>query len=76
MAKRQFDHTGHPCEAHNVADNFWYYVQKDGLTVCQFSRGQNTEVGVIPWRLVKLALSDHEKAKERRRAVSTPSNPQ
>lgn len=75
MAKRQFDHTGHPCEPHHVDDNFWYYVQKDGLTVCQYLKGHNTEVGVIPWRLVKLALSDHEKAKGRRGRVGGSGKP-
>lgn len=71
-SRRKFDITGHPCESHNVSDNFWYYVQKDGLTVCQFSRGHTTEVGVIPWRLVKLALADHEKAKVRPGDVGGP----
>lgn len=66
MGRRQFDYTGHPCEPHRVDDNFWYYVQKHGLTVCQHRAGRNAEVGIIPWRLVKLALADHEKAEERR----------
>lgn len=71
MAKRKFDVTGHPCESTNLSKNIWFYVQKDGVVFCSYggSAGNPTEVVTMPWRLVKRALADHEKAKGRRRHV-------
>jgi hypothetical protein len=66
MTRRKFDYTGHPCEPHHVTDNIWFYVQKDGMTVCNYVAGHNGEVAVIPWRMIKRAIADHEKAMERR----------
>ena len=68
MSKRKFDFTGHPCESHDVTKDVWYYVQKDGLTLCHRVGGQTGEIVVIPWRKIKRALDDHAKAKDRRHA--------
>lgn len=75
MSKRKFDTQGHPCAPINLNDRFWFYVQKDGLVCCSYTSGNPTEVAIIPWRLVKRALADHEKAKDRFAHVGGQSKP-
>lgn len=75
MAKRVFDHLGYPCEPVNLGDKFWFYAQKEGMVCCSYTRGNPTEIAIIPWRIVKRALSDREKAKGRRRAVGEARKP-
>lgn len=64
--RRKFDYAGYPCEPHDVTDDVWYYVQKDGVTLCHRVKGQPGEITVIPWRMVKRALADRENANARR----------
>lgn len=67
MSRRKFDYTGHPCEPQDLSDNAWFYAQKDGIVICCRTRsGDPSELAVMPWQMVKRALADHEKAKERR----------
>lgn len=68
MRRRKFDYTGHPRESTNLNDNIWFYVQKGGVVFCAYggSVGNPTEVVTMPWRMVRRALADHEKAKERK----------
>jgi len=65
VRRRKFDITGHPCQSHDVTKDVWYYVQKEGLTLCHRARGQ-IDIIVIPWRKIARALDDHAKAKDRR----------
>ena len=70
MAKRDFDYLGYPCEPTSLNENAWFYVQKEGILVCTHRGvGNPTEQAIIPWRLVKKALADHEKAKGRKALV-------
>lgn len=66
MTKRKFDATGHPCEPTSLHHDFWFYVQKEGVVLCSYTRGNPTELTVMPWRMVRRALDDHDKAKSRR----------
>lgn len=66
MAKRKFDCAGFPCEPHDVTDDAWYYVQKTGIALCHRVNGQPGEIILIPWKMIKRALADREKAKSRR----------
>lgn len=66
MSRRKFDQAGHPCEPTNLNKKFWFYVQKEGLVLCSYTNGNPTEVATMPWSLVKRAIADHEKAKDRR----------
>jgi hypothetical protein len=66
MSNRQFDQFGYPCEPHDVDEHVWYYVQKEGIMLVHRVLNQPSETVVIPWRMIKRALADHEKAKERK----------
>lgn len=68
MSKRIFDYHGYPCAPTDIADDTWFYVQKIGIIICgRSSNGDPCEQAVMPWRMVKRALADHEKAKERKK---------
>ncbi len=76
MIRRTFDHKGYPCEPTDLDERAWYYVQKDGVVVCHRGNfGDPAEVAVIPWRLLKRALADHEKANGRRAPVEDAGKP-
>ncbi len=65
--KRKFDYDGYPCEPHYINKNVWYYVEKTGLTICHYDANQYpSEFIVIPWRMIRRALADHDKAKYRK----------
>jgi hypothetical protein len=67
--KRQFDETGHPCEPNDITSDAWFYTQQDGLIVCASGCpgcGKQRRSLLIPWRVVKRAVADHGKAKDRK----------
>lgn len=70
MARRIFDYLGYPCDPHDLTNDAWYYVQKEGVTLCHRVKGQPGEIVVIPWSKVKRAIADHEKAPGRRQKVT------
>ena len=51
-----------------MIDDVWYYVEKKGISIYHWDRGRQTEVIIIPWRMVKRAVADHAKAKSRKSA--------
>jgi hypothetical protein len=75
MARRIFDYQGYPCDPTNLSERTWFYVQKEGVIICTRGAGNPTEQAVIPWRLVKKAVADHEKAKERKALVGGSTKP-
>lgn len=67
MSKRKFDCTGYPCEVTDLSEDVWFYVRKEGIVICGRSRNGNpVEQAILPWRLVKRAMTDREMAKGRR----------
>jgi hypothetical protein len=68
MSRRTFDWQGYPCEPTNLSDDMWFYASKEGVIICGRSQsGDPCEQAIMPWRLVKRALNDHETSKERKR---------
>jgi hypothetical protein len=68
MARRIFDYRGYPTDPHDINDRFWYYVQREGLIICQrMPDGNPAEQTIIPWRKVRRALRDHDASPQRRR---------
>lgn len=65
--KRTFDYKGYPCEPHGVTPDVWYYVEPDGLNICHRVNGNPSEIIILPWRMIKRAVADHEKAKQRKK---------
>lgn len=59
---RKFDQHGYPVRPYDISEDSWYYIQKRGLLVIW--RGKGSLV-LIPWRRIKQALLDHEKAPRR-----------
>lgn len=74
MARRIFDYQGYPCAPIDLSDRAWFYIQKEGLIVCAHGDGP-TEQAVIPWRMIRRALEDHDKAKGRRAVVGNVREP-
>lgn len=72
MARRQFDETGYPCDSTSLewgSGEAWSYTQKEGLLVCTDGCkhcGRQRNALVLPWRLVKRAMADHEMSKDRK----------
>lgn len=74
--KRQFDETGYPCESSPIErdgrdGDAWFYTQKEGVLVCADGCkhcGRQRKAIALPWRAIKRALADHEKAKSRKLA--------
>lgn len=68
---RKFDYRGYPVNSVQVTEHAWFYVQEDGIMVWANSKGGHAAApAVIPWRAIKQALRDHEKAKSRRKRAS------
>lgn len=76
MAKRQFDYQGYPCAPIDLSDRAWFYIQKEGLIVCaRAANGDPSEQAIIPWRMIKRVMADHEKAKGRKALVGNARDP-
>lgn len=67
MARRKFDDSGYPADPHDVDEHVWFYVDKKGLVLAHRLTNMPAEISTIPWRMIKRALADHEKATERRK---------
>lgn len=64
----KFDFQGYPCEARQIRDDVWFYVQKEGVVICHRMPGGNPgELVVFPWPGLKQALLDHGRASERKK---------
>jgi hypothetical protein len=72
VSRRQFDEDGYPCDSTPIdSDHYeaWFYTQKEGILVCADgckNCGRQRPSLTLPWRAIKRALVDHEKAKERK----------
>jgi len=68
MSRRTFNDQGYPCAPVDLSKDCWFYAQREGFIVVT-RRGICVAHEIIPWRRVRKALADHDKAKDRRRAA-------